>query len=668
MKLLISSNYNISDEKWSIVACCNSKTKAITLERITKIKYFPKWAFFWKKNYFKLFIFWLNKIIKEFPIEKINNIYILNFPIKLEKIFPNKNIYYYNFYDHHLLHAYSTFYPSNFKKSAILIIDWAWYEKSKWKEICYSIRKHNWNNIENLFYWEIDKKNLKLWIWYIYALHILLLKMWEWSIMWLSSYWNKNKYKKIDLFWRNYLLKNKYIKYFKEFKIQNFETIEKSLKKIYKIKKNNLKFNDLKHIAARLQFLVEEVIISLAKEAKKLTWYNNLCIAWWVWLNILANTKILDKKIFKNIFVQPACDDSWLSLWWIYYLNKKIENKEKINLKSYWLWEIFSNKKIEKILKEYNIYIKYKKVKDIYKETTKLLIKKKIIWWFQWWSEFWPRALWFRSILARSDSLSIRNKINKIKKREHWRPIAPMIIEEKLNDYFHTSLPSAYMLFNAKIKKKNFPKMIGVSHSDFSARYQTVNKKNNPYIYKLLSKFYKESSIPILINTSLNQRNEPIIETPNDAIKMFIATELDNLIIWDFIVSKKKKDEKLAFAREDSYSKLFNEDKNKLKEIKDIISKNINLKLENKYKNWKIIFKGKNIKFSISLIENNIIWNKKKILLNFETIKEIMKEKIIKNLENNINKIWLILLYYYNDFIYTDDITGIIINNNNLEL
>lgn len=675
MNLLISTNYNISEEKWSISLKYWDIIKSVSLERITRIKYFPSWEFFWRKNYYKIFILWVQKLIKWLDLESLDEIITLNFPFSLELLFVWKKIKYLECKEHHLLHAFSSFYSSWFSESIVLIIDWAWFEEKYNKEICYSIWKFSKDSYENLYIWEIEKSKFKLWIWYIYALHTLIFWIGEWAIMWLSSYGNPDFYKNIDLFWEDFFLKDKYREIFKKHQNNwwNLNDLKNAICEIYWIKDREIDKdfinNNYKNIASRLQYCTENVILNLSKKAKDLSWSDNLCIAWWVWLNIIWNTLILKENIFKNIFVEPASDDSWLSLWWIYYLQSLDKKNKSIKLESYWLWQEYDNSQIVLDLNKYKDYLSYKKCDDIYSIATEKLANSKIIWFFQWWSELWPRALGFRSILARPDSLKIRNKINKIKNREYWRPLAPVILEDELENYFKTKFISPFMLFNSEIKKDKFSKMIWISHVDFSARYQTLNSKNNPFLHKLLTKFNKTTNIPILVNTSFNQHNEPIVETPREAIEMFLSTELDYLIIWDFIVSKEKIFSEFTFSEEKSYWKLFNRDDRILEKLNNYILKEINFIYRRSFKKWKIEFENDKDKFSISLVEFNVIWNKKNILLNFETkINREEKEKIIKNLKINKNFISKLLLTYYNDFIEENNVVDIIIENNNFKL
>ena len=664
----------MTDEKWSIVVKYGDTIKAVSLERITRIKYFPAGSFFWKKNYYGIFMNALEWIIKDIDPGKIESVFVLNFPFPLESIFVDKKIKYLELNDHHLLHAYSTFFSSWFKDAAVLVVDGAWYEQRVDKEVCYSIWRCDTKEIKNMFFWEVQKKDFKLGIGYLYALHTILLGIWEWAIMWLSSYWNPWIYKDVHLLWKDFLLNDTYTKIFQKYEHnwENLKDLKKTLSEIYSIKNwnnKNLNHSRLRHVAAKIQQTTQEVILDLAQKARQMTWCNNICIAGWVGLNILANTSISESKIFEKIFIQPASDDSWLSLGWIHYLTHLFQQTKNKELYSYWLWPRYSQEEIKMVLNKYKRYLKYTKVKDMYWSISDLLADKKIVWFFQWWSEFWPRSLGFRSILARPDSLSIRNKINKIKHREYWRPLAPVILQEELDNYFLTKISSPFMLLNGKIKIERFSHLIWVSHCDATARYQTVNHENNPFLYRLLGEFHKKTGIPVLINTSLNNHDEPIVETVDDAVKMFLSTEIDYMAVGDFILSKKNVYNRFKFQKRTEYQKYFNRDKRIKQKLKELLLKWEKQDTKSSFYLWKVYFQNKMVKMSLSLVQESVIWNNKNILLNFESkVDEKLRENVIKNIFTNKNSISKLLLLYYNDFINENDIKDIIVRDNNFTL
>jgi len=264
---------------------------------------------------------------------------------------------------------------------------------------------------------------------------------------------------------------------------------------------------------------------------------ENLCLSGGVALNCLMNSKIRDKTKFKNIFVQPAANDAGTSIGAAFYLyNSILGNKRDFVLKNIYLGPSYSNKEIEKTLIENKI--QHKKYEYISRKCAELLSKGKIIAWFQGAMEFGPRALGNRSILADPRNRLMKNKLNEVKSREVFRPLAPIIKEEKLTKYFTNSEKSPFMLFTYRAKN-NVDKIIpSALHIDQSARLQTVNKKENPKLYNLLDEFEKITKIPILINTSFNYKGKPIVCTIEQALDCFYNSGIDYLAIGNFLISK----------------------------------------------------------------------------------------------------------------------------------
>jgi hypothetical protein len=225
------------------------------------------------------------------------------------------------------------------------------------------------------------------------------------------------------------------------------------------------------------------------------------------------------------------------------------------------------------------------------------------------------------------------------------------------------------MLLNGKIKTKKFSQLIWVSHCDTTARYQTVSLENNPFLYGLLREFYKETDIPVLINTSLNNHNEPIVETIDDAVKMFLSTELDKMIIWDFLLSKDKVYNEFEFSKTKEYNKFFNSDMRVKQGVGRLIFVWMNDDFESSFHLWKIYFENKSVKMSLSLVQESVIWNNKNILVNFESrVDRGLQEWIMRNVFASKDKISKLLLFYYNDFINEHDIRDIIVTVNNFIL
>ncbi len=321
-------------------------------------------------------------------------------------------------------------------------------------------------------------------------------------------------------------------------------------------------------IASSIQEVIEKIVLKLVKSIKAETKIENLCLAGGVALNCVANGKIVKNKIFKNVWIQPASGDAGGSLgaamaFWHQELSKPRVNKSKDNMNGSFLGPKFNEKIIENSLNALSCkFTKYDNETLIEKVANELK-NGKIVGWFQGRMEFGPRALGCRSIIADPRSEKMQKNLNlKIKFRESFRPFAPSVLREDLNDWFDLNCDSPYMLLVANVKEniqikeneKN-KKLFGierlnlkrstipaVTHVDYSARIQTVHKETNPKYYELLKSFKKKTNCPVLVNTSFNIRGEPIVCSVEDAFKCFMGTELDVLVCENFILQKEDQD------------------------------------------------------------------------------------------------------------------------------
>ncbi len=309
-------------------------------------------------------------------------------------------------------------------------------------------------------------------------------------------------------------------------------------------------------VACSIQKLLEEILILIVKHAYSLKLSKNICLAGGVALNCVANSKIRELNIFDNIWVQPAAGDAGGSLGAALFYNYSVVNKTSERsqeiMQSSYLGNDYEDKEIKKSLDNLESSYKVYDEKDLLNLVAKEISEKKIVGWFQGRMEFGPRALGNRSILADPRYADMQKYLNlKIKFREGFRPFAPSILFEELENWFEFKGESKYMLFTANLKKKHryqnkdthcsIPSAV---HLDFSARIQTVTEKDNYKYYNLIKKFYTITDVPILINTSFNIRGEPLVCTPEDAYKCFMGTDMDILVINNFILNKKdqKKD------------------------------------------------------------------------------------------------------------------------------
>lgn len=331
-------------------------------------------------------------------------------------------------------------------------------------------------------------------------------------------------------------------------------------------------------LAASIQKVTEEIILKISKDISIRTRQKNLCLAGGVALNCVANGKLQKSNFFENIWIQPASGDAGgsigaaLGLYYSVFRRPRQINK-KDSMKGAFLGPNFKSTEIRsQLLKSKAIFYELT-TNTIIKETARLLASGKIIGWFNGRMEFGPRALGGRSIIADPRMPTMQKDLNlKIKYRESFRPFAPSILKEDVSRWFETNQESPYMLFVSSIKKikrkKNNTKdslfgiellnqprssVPAITHVDFSARVQTVDKIRNSRFYSLITEFKKITGCPILINTSFNVRGEPLVCNPKDAFDCFMGTDLDVLVIDNFILYKTEQTEKKNSSYQQKY-------------------------------------------------------------------------------------------------------------------
>ncbi|PPR41526.1 MAG: Decarbamoylnovobiocin carbamoyltransferase [Alphaproteobacteria bacterium MarineAlpha5_Bin12] len=483
---------------------------------------------------------------------------------ELEKISKNKSTIKSKllFSEHHLSHAASAFFPSPFEESAILTMD----AVGEWATTSFGIGKGN--------YIEIDKE-----INFPHSLGLLYSAMTyytgfkvnsgEYKVMGLAPY-GQARFSKIikdNLIQINddgsFRLNMEYFNYCHGLTMtsKKFENLFGSPPR----KAETLITQREMDLAASIQEITEEIVIKISRYIAKQTKQKNICLAGGVALNCVANGKLLKENIFKNIWIQPAAGDAGgalgaaLNIHYLMLKNKrKVPNKLDL-MKGSYLGPDFNHDQITNSLKKLDANFMILKEEEILEKVSKDLSKGKAIGWHQGKMEFGPRALGARSILGDPRSPTIQKILNlKIKYRESFRPFAPSILEEDLQEWFDLNHNSPYMLMVAEIVKNKQLKMNekqkklfgidklniarsnipAVTHVDYSARIQTVHKDTNPKYYKLIKKFKDLTGCPILVNTSFNIRGEPIVLTPEDAYKCFMGTELDILVIGNCYMEK----------------------------------------------------------------------------------------------------------------------------------
>ena len=293
-----------------------------------------------------------------------------------------------------------------------------------------------------------------------------------------------------------------------------------------------------KHVACALQNRLEEIILEQLKKCKEKFGLKKLCFAGGIALNCSLNGKIIESGIFDEIFVPPASGDNGTAIGACYLSTlESIPNHKFSRLDNYYIGSEFTNEQIQNELKKYDL--KFSKPINLEKNIAKKLKEQKIIGWFQGGAEFGPRALGNRSILTAPFPKEMKDILNsRVKFRETFRPFAPSILSEFANEYFDIKQDSPHMLIAANVRDEKISEIPAVVHIDNSARVQTVNESNNPRFRKLIESFNDETGCPVLLNTSFNVKGQPIVNSPEDAIKCFLSTNIDVLAIGDFVVTK----------------------------------------------------------------------------------------------------------------------------------
>jgi carbamoyltransferase len=318
-------------------------------------------------------------------------------------------------------------------------------------------------------------------------------------------------------------------------------------------------------LARSVQVVCEEIMLRMARTAHRETGSDNLCLAGGVALNCVGNGRILREGPFKNVWIQPASGDAGGALgvaqliWHRECKAPRQVTPGRDSMQGAYLGPAFSDDEIETFLTQKNIPFRRLERAELSRHVAQLLADEKVIGWFDGRMEFGPRALGARSILGDPRSPRMQAQMNlKIKFRESFRPFAPSVLRERVNDYFEMDCDSPYMLLVAPVKeerqirmsaehenlwgieKLNVPRsdLPAITHIDYSARVQTVTPQTNPHYYQLIAEFEQLTGCAVLINTSFNVRGEPIVCTPEDAYRCFMRTHIDHLVLGSFVLDK----------------------------------------------------------------------------------------------------------------------------------
>ncbi len=450
------------------------------------------------------------------------------------------------FPSHHLAHACSGFYYSDFEESAVLVVDGSGPERGSKFNILQSMYHFDGSQIKVIRRTFANQKH-QIGIGLNYYLHTHLIGMEEGSIMGLSSYGDHTKYPQ-EMLYRvgdDIFLNPENLPH--TISTSTAECTPTSLFQHYGIGDQNLvraaqkdvQNSFLADIAAKLQHETEERMIELANELYDITKSKNLCLAGGVTLNSVANNKILERTPFENVFIQPAAHDAGITLGLALFAHHQKHGNPRVRRPNVFLGKAYSNDEIGETLQRYAQRITFEKHDDVYPVAANLLVNEEVLAWFQGRLEFGPRALGHRSILGHPGSIAVRDRVNDIKRRQRWRPLAPAILDTELDTYFDMINHNAYMLLVASVKDVTREVAPAIVHVDGTARPQSVNKDDNPVFHRIISLFNEQTGVPILINTSLNSKGEPLIEHPEQAVLFLLSSGVDALVIGDYVVRKR---------------------------------------------------------------------------------------------------------------------------------
>ncbi|MFV1917613.1 MAG: carbamoyltransferase, partial [Patescibacteria group bacterium] len=443
---------------------------------------------------------------------------------------------------HHVSHAASAFYLSNFKKSAIVTIDGV----GEWATTTIGVGQGKKIKIDK----EIRfPHSLGLFYSTITAYLGFRVNNSEYKVMGLAAYGDPKRFmsksNELVSIYKDgsYALNMKYFDY-----TWSSHMPSKRMEELfgYSIRKHGERlYKHHKDIAASAQLKLEETIFNLLNITSKSYKTENLCLAGGVVLNSVMNGKIIDNTPFKNVFIPPDPGDGGGAMGAALYVHFKHSNKNRRKDFTPFLGPEYTWYEIQHVLNKYKLdYILYSDTDKLLGKVSDLLIKQKVIGWFQGRMEWGPRALGARSILASAAKEEMRDIINKkVKKREMFRPFAPVVLEEYVDDYFEAKdQPRAlgkYMLTVLPFKEKGRKEAPATVHVDGTGRLQSIGRDGNPLYYDLIEQYMKKTGTPILVNTSFNVKGEPIVCTPEEAVNCFLRTEIDFLVIDDFVVTKK---------------------------------------------------------------------------------------------------------------------------------
>ncbi len=466
------------------------------------------------------------------------------------------------FPEHHESHAASAFYPSPFQKAAIITMDGV----GEWTTTSFGFG--DGNDIQLLADIKFPHSLGLLYSAFTYYTGFKV-NSGEYKVMGLAPY-GEPKYKHliydhlIDVKEDgSFRMNMEYFNYCQGLTMTN-EKFHKLFGGPPRVPETKLTQKEM-DLARSLQEVTEEIVLKIGNHVYKETGLKDVCLAGGVALNCVANGRLLREGPFENIWIQPAAGDAGGALgaaligWYKYFNNQRTADGKTDQQKGSYLGPQFSDEEIYSFIQSKNLKAKKLNDDDLINTVADLIADEKVIGWFDGRMEFGPRALGARSIIGDARSPKMQATMNiKIKFREGFRPFAPSVLYEKVGEYFEIDKESPYMLLVADVKKERRRKMTeeeeklwgidklnvirsdipAITHVDYSARLQTVHKETNPRYHKLIETFEKKTGCAVIINTSFNVRGEPIVCTPEDAYKCFMRTNIDYLVLGNYLLAK----------------------------------------------------------------------------------------------------------------------------------
>jgi carbamoyltransferase len=443
--------------------------------------------------------------------------------------------------NHHDCHAASSYFVSEFEEAAVMVVDGIGEFEST------TLYKGNGNKLEKIQ--SLDFPNSLGFLWEKISKYLGFSEYDACKVMGLASYGDSKVYqdrirKLVDVNTDGTFTIDDTIIQFRNEDYSELESLFGLNKRSEPVRKVGKTTKDYADLAAALQEVTEEVVIKLARTIKEKTGARNLCLSGGVALNCVANGKLLEERIFDDVFVQPAANDAGTALGAAFYIwNQVLDKPREYVFDSACLSAEFSDEEIKETLDINGL--QYESAENVAQKTAELLAGGNVVSWFQGEMEVGPRALGNRSILCdprKKDAVALLN--HKVKHREPFRPFCPSVLSDKASEWFdlngYIPSPAKYMLSAFSVLDYRQGIIPAVTHVDGTARIQAVQKDTK--YYQLIEEFEKITGVPIVLNTSFNDQ-EPIVCTPEDAVKTFLKTRIDYLVIGNFIVSRGEQNE-----------------------------------------------------------------------------------------------------------------------------